>query len=320
MAKKPHARVNFPSNFKKQTPLVEALIAYKAGLPVNNWIAALEVAVGRTLASVQTIANNAKVFDLAKDANHKLSMNEVEARDKILIPLVTRMEGGFQVIKAINKPDLAPIRLWGAVVTTGGRVEVPTDKVAQVAMFKLYSDKYATFAPGNAPIEFYQVKHGYIMATDALAAIASGIHNTSAIALQALSEDETEQRNTIWEPGLEFLVKVYNVGKATYADFFRELGIMGFDIAESAPTHKDQISTALQGAQVLVHGAIIGSVVENLENFDVLLHPGEILAKPPIILHANTITAVKKGMSSFIFENPDPTHIAKIRSTVRRSR
>ena len=320
MSKKSHARVKFPSNFKNQPPLVDSLILYKATLPTINWVSALEASSGITLAAIQGIGITAKGFDKLKDSNHQLSLNAMESRNNNSKPIVQHMEGGFQVIKTINAPDFGPLRFWGANVSIDGKINNPTNIIKQMAAFKIYSDYYATFIAGEAPIEFYQVKHEYIMANDVDAMTAANGFNTDALSFKAISENNTDLRNITWEDALDFLIKIYNVAKATFKDFYRELGLMGFDMSENALSHKDQISTALQGSQILVHGAIIGSVIENLNDFDVIIHPGEYLAKPPITFAANSIIAVKKGMSCFILENPDDVRIAKIRATVRRSR
>jgi len=61
-------------------------------------------------------------------------------------------------------------------------------------------------------------------------------------------------------------------------------------------------------------------VMENNEDFDIIINPGEVLGGTPIIFHAHTSMAVVKGMSSFIMENPDALKIAHIKVWVRRSR
>ena len=95
---------------------------------------------------------------------------------------------------------------------------------------------------------------------------------------------------------------------------------MGFVVVETPPTHKLQKSTALQNAHVLVHGAIIGSIIDNPNAWAVLIYPGLNMTKPPITLAANSSMAVGKGMSSFVMQNPDALRIAKITTMVRRSR
>lgn len=317
MAKKPHAAKKMASDFKSQITIPAKLQAYKGTLPPINWLYQYEIDSGVTIASIITRANNAKAFDGLKDLNHNLSMNDIESANKITVKLTERMGGGFQVVKKINAPDLGPVRLWGANVLVDGKVVIPANRAAQMDMFALYGAKYGSYGVGLAPIEYYQLKHKYIMADDLISMAAAVGFDASALSHKGISENNTELRNDQWAPGIEFLVKVYNLGKATYDGFFRELGLMGFTVSENAPTHKDQISTALQLSQILIHGAIIGSVLENPNDFDVIIHPGELLAKPPITFPANSLMAVKKGMSSFILENPNALKKAKLRVTVR---
>lgn len=318
MAKKAHARGKIPSNFKNQIKLPQKLFDYEAELGPNNWIDALELTSGKTLVQLLAKAASSKVFDDLKDENHNLSMNDVESATKITVPLTSRMGGGFQVVKKIEAPDLGPVRLWGANVLVSGEVVMPTNREDQMAMFALYGAKYGTYGVGLAPIEYYQLKHKYIMSDDLLAMTAANAFDISALNHKSISENNTELRNDEWADWIEFIVKIYNVGKATYEGFFRELGLMGFDIAESAPGHKNQTSTALQLSQVLIHGAIIGSVMENPNAFDVIIHPGSVLGHPPVTFPANSLMAVKKGMSQFILENPNALSKAKLKVTIRK--
>ncbi len=318
MTKPKHARSNFPSGFKGQLFLAENIKIYKDSQPTPNWITAVETAQGLTIEAALALGVEAKVYDDAKDADHSSSMNEIELRNKLAMPLVHHMEGGFQVIKALNEPEYGPVRDWGANISINGKITVPSNVIEQMDMFLLYSNKYGTFAPSPTPIDFYQTKHSYVMADDVSDMGDVITHDSSATSFKNSSENGTEMRNETWSPAIELLVRIYNVGKATYTDFFRELGLMGFDMSESSPTHKDQISTALQLSQVLIHGAIIGSVFENLNSFPIIIHPGGVLGKPPFTLKAGELMAVRSGMSRFIMENPDPINKAKIRVTVRK--
>ncbi|MEI6817691.1 MAG: hypothetical protein WCL14_13865 [Bacteroidota bacterium] len=317
MTKPRHASGKFPSGFKGQTHLTDKIIEYKSTLPTSNWITALETTTGITLSAVHGFGVAAKVYDDSKDADHSSSMNEIELRNKLAMPLVTHMEGGFQVVKALNEPEFGVVREWGANISITGKITIPSNVIEQMDMFRLYANKYLSYSISPTPIDFYQAKHHYVMADDITDMGLVIGHDNSATDFKNLSENGTEMRNELWAPGIAFLVRLYNVGKATYTDFFRELGLMGFDMSESSPTHVEQISTALQSSQILIHGAIIGSVFENLNNFPIIIHPGEVMAKPPITLKAGELMAVKKGMSSFILENPDALNKAKIRVTVR---
>jgi hypothetical protein len=317
MAKKPHAAKKIVSDFKSQVKIPALLQAYKATLPAINWLSQYEIDSGVTISSIETLATNSIAFDGLKDLNHKFAMNDIESANKITVPLTSRMGGGFQVVKKINAPELGPVRLWGANVLVDGKVVMPTNRGEQMDMFALYGAQYGTYGVGLAPIEFYQLKHKYVMSDDLIAMAAAVGFDASALTYKGISENNTELRNEEWAPGIEFLVAVYNLGKATYSGFFRELGLMGFTISENAPSHKDQVSTALQSAQILIHGAIIGSVLENMNPFDVILHPGAVLGHPPITFPANSLMAVKKGMSQFILENPNALSKAKIHVTVR---
>ena len=320
MSRREHARIKFASSFKGQSKYLPKLVTYKSTLPTSNWMTPVETAYGMTLTEAVAILSTCIGYDNLKDSNKALSMNDFEARDKLSGPLMEHMDGGLQVIKTINEPDFGPVRLWGGDISVTGKMNTPTKFPDQMAQFLLYSNKYGTFATGTAPIEFYQVKHNYIMADDVTAMNSANAKDASAESLKSISENNTELRNNAWENALGLIIKLYNVAKATYRDFYRELGLMGFDMSENAPSHVDQISTANQLSQVGIHGAIIGSVIENLEDFKVIIHPGVTMSRPPIYLEGKSIIAVKQFMSQFIMENPDPVRKARIRSTVRRSR
>ena len=230
---------------------------------------------------------------------------------------IFHMEGGFQYIKNYNPEVPLEAAAWGADISVTGKITMPSNPGNLLTMFKVYSDKHATYPLLTSPLHGYYIVKEWIMANDVLDYLAAVVYDTGAADTSDLSELNTEYRDTEWSLPLKDLIKLYNLAKVVYKDKYRLLPIMGFKVVSTPTTHHDQTSTALQLAHVLIHGAIIGSVIHNLNDFDVLIHPGREIGSSPKVLKANELMAVEKGMSEFVFENPDNLRIAKIISTIR---
>ena len=315
-----HARGGIPPGFLAQLDMLDKIIVYKSTLPLINWVGAFETAKSFTLSGIHGHGVTAKAFNTVKNNEYAQYLSDIENRDTILDILMENMMGGMQVLKAANSTNYPELLFWGAVITVDGKMTYPTDAPGKITMLKAYYDKWFTYGAGLSPIEFYNVKHSIVMSTDNTNRLAAKAFDDSAAANLATSVTNTELRNNEWETPLKQLVMLYNMAKATFVDYERELNLMGFILVESHPTYHLQKSSALQMSQTLVHGAIIGSVMENNEDFDIIINPGEVLGGTPIIFHAHTSMAVVKGMSSFIMENPDALKIAHIKVWVRRSR
>ena len=319
MAKKPLSHQIYPSDFKGQTELLARLIIFYATLPLVNFLSVFFESEGINLTDDAAIAVTAKGYNDIKNDEANNAHNEIQLRNNNLDIPFNHMKGGFQFLKTGNPTNYSQLTFWGGVISVNGKLSYPSKPSDKITMYGKYSDKDATYPGDTSPIRPYNTQNNIIMLQDNNMMADANTHNNNAENSFNTSEENTQLRNTEWSPVVVNLVKIYNYSKAFYKNNSRALGIEGFVVVETAPTHKNQKSTALQGDHVGVHGAIIGSILTNLENFDVWIIPGTDITKPPVILKANTSMAVVKGMSQFIFKNPNTLAIAKIMTTVRRT-
>jgi hypothetical protein len=318
MAKKPHSHQNFASDFKGQTELFERVVLFKATLPPGNWLEVFMTSEEIDF-TVDDLAKVAAIgFDNIKNTQAGIAHNEIQLRNRSMNPIISHMKGGFQFLKAANPTNYSKLSFWGAIISVNGKLTYPSRPEDKLDMFGVYAGKDGSYPVGTSPLQPYNTQNEIVMADDLDAMTAANLNVTNAFNAFNLSEENTMLRNRKWAPVLVDLVKIYNYAKAYYRNNSRSLGLMGFIIVATAPTHKVQKSTALQGAHVLIHGAIIGSIINNPNAWDVLIYPGKDMTKPPVTLKANTSMAVAKGMSSFVMQNPDALRIAKITTTVRK--
>ena len=318
MAKKPNSHQNFASDFKGQTELFDRIGVFRAGLPAGNWLDTF-LTNNEIVWATDTLAETAaKGYDGIKNDQVNIAHNEIQLRNKNMNPILDHMKGGFQFLKTGNPSNYSQLSFWGAIISVNGKFTYPSKPEDLLTMFGKYSDKDGTYPIGTSPLLPYNTQNEIIMANDVIAMGDANTNVTNAFDAFNLSEANTMLRNNKWAPVLAHLVLIYNYAKTFYKNNPRALALMGFIVVATAPTHKVQKSTALQGAHVLIHGAIIGSIIDNPNAWDVLIYPGKDMTKAPVTLKANSMMAVVKGMSSFVMKNPDALRIAYITTTVRK--
>ncbi len=313
------ARKGIASDFRSQTTQYDKFKVYVDLLPVGHWLLVFldnnSIVVDDDIAlGVEAIA-----FDDAKNLDKAIAMNSIERRNALANPIFSSMKEGFQVIKAGTPGVYDNVRLFSGIITDNGRFIYPTSFPDLSLLWGKYYHKNGTYALGLSPAYPYYHENDINISLQNDDVILAMIADNNADINTTNSEDNTEQRNEKWSGPLENLVKIYNFCKAVLIKTPRKLGLMGFEIIETPPGHKLQKSTALQEEHRLIHGAIIGSIITNLNDFEILIYPGPDMLKVPHILKAGEVMAVKKGMSEFILYNPNPLELAKISVTVRKA-
>jgi hypothetical protein len=309
-----------PSGFRDQVKLQKTLRDWWAGLPAVNVLTPLLISEGIDMDADAAVGVVVLGLDDSKTAKEHAQHQETELRDKDYDAIVKNMLGGFQFLKHLNPSNKVFVGGWGAPVLVDGAIHYPPEFAAMMLIFNNYYEKDHSYAVPTSPLQPYNTLNNIDMAVDFGKMGDAITHNTNMGTYAGQAHNFTETRDTDWEPVLKNIIKIYNYLKALYINNVRALEIAGFVVVKSPPSHVVQTSTALQSENVRVHGAVRGTILYNLENFDVFIVKGQDPLGTQTRLAANSAMAIEKGMSVFYLINPDPLKIAKIHTTVSKSR
>lgn len=306
------------SDFIGQTNLLGRLDTYRTGLGVGNYLDAMFTNEGIVWADIMAAIPLAKAKNTLKLSFAASSHEKTDQRNKKSKLPLKHMKGGGQNLKSLRPSDKLSITVWGFPVLASGKINYPSKFSDMYIIWQAYFAKDATYGVGLSPIKPYNTRNTIVMADDNTAMIAAKGFDDGAGTDDAASIENTNLRNDIWADPLTVITKVYNLIKTTNVDNERELGVAGFRVAGNPPGHKNQNSKALQESQVLIHGAIIGSIAYNNNAFDCWYIKGKDPLGAKIPFPKNSAIAVTKGMSQFIIGNDNALQIAKFVVTVRK--
>jgi len=306
------------SNFLGQIDLLGRIDTYKTGLGAGNYIETMLTNEGIVWTNIMAAIPLAKAKNTLKLSFAAASHNDIEQRNSKSKGPLSHMLGGGQNLKSINPSNVGSISGWGFPVLASGKIKYPSKFSDMYVIWQAYFAKDGTYGVGLSPIQPYNTANKIVMGDDNVLMLAAKGFDDSFITDDASSVANTALRNGIWEIPLGVIVKIYNLIKTTNKSAQTVLGLAGFKVAANAPGHRNQTTKAMQTDSTLVHGAIIGSVAYNNNNFDCWYIKGTNPLGTKIPFPKNSAIAVTKGMSQFIFGNPNALEIAKILVTVRR--
>ena len=309
-----------PSDIRLQVALQKFIRDYWFGLPpineltdlLNNEGIDLDVDLAKGILTLG--------FDDTKTTNEHASHQETELRNQDYDFFIPHMESGLQFLKKANPSNPLYIGGWGAPVVAGGAIHYPPAFADMMLIYKAYHDKDASYTLSPSPLHFFNLDNEIDMTVDEGKYDSANTHDGLKTTYASAAHIATEDRDDEWDQPLKNIVKIYNYLKSLHHNNVRQLELWNFVVVKSPPHHVDQKSTALQSSHVKVNGAVRGTILYNLENFDVFIVKGSNIDGTQIRLAANSAMAIEKGMSVFYLINPDPLKIAKIQTTVIRSR
>ncbi len=319
MIKKPYSHVEMQSDFLGQFDLAKALLVFKAAQPVGGFFDIFLAGESIDIPAIIAKGVLAKGFDDIKIAKLDDAHISIQSRNHQMGPIIPHMKGAFQFLKESSPSAFANLTYWGADPTVTGRFRYPTNPHLMLAMYKKFWDKDHSYPGITSPIHNYNIEQEIDMTVDGNRYTAAKGNDDDAANEFSLSEQNTQLRNNKWAPCLIDLLKIYHFLKAYYGGNTQKMRKAGFIILQTPPTHKKQKSKALQLGHVGIHGAIIGSIAYNPNDFAIILIPGTDIEGEAITFPAHSAMAIAPGMSRFIFKNPDALRIAEMTVMIRKT-
>lgn len=311
------SRIIYPVEFNAQL-LLFATIKQKhdelgAASPLHSFLLQQEI----NFSDAQAQGVLATTHEKNRQTLSKTAENHTQKRDLLFNPVMSHLRAYFQYLKMFYKPNLMAVGIWGAPITTTGKINYPNHFVKRTLIASLLKGKYDTFAPGTSPLDNYLTQHGLSIAADIAAVNLAIQQNNLAMQLAKDSENATENRNLHWNPVLShiriigaFLMKLYTLNS-------KELGNFGFTVDDSPRAHKTITSKVKLGSQKSVNGVIIGGTFKNTGTAPLYVYKGAKQTGIAHIVPAGEILTMVKGMSTITIVNPSTT-ITGIFSVIRR--
>ena len=121
------------------------------------------------------------------------------------------------------------------------------------------------------------------------------------------SEEQTQQRNNVWNPVVDHLHRIGDFLKKLYTDNDKGLGQYGYTVDASPRPPKLQKSKVLPADKITVTSIVIGGTFTNTGTVDLHVYKGKTTTGNPVIVHPNEKLGTTKGFSTITVSNPDST-------------
>jgi hypothetical protein len=302
------ARIIYPEDFLNQELLLQKVVEHYNGLPAtSNPLTAFLAQQNIVLADDVSAANDAGAFENERRAKAGEAENCTQRRDMAFGPVFGKVRDYYQFLKKFYGPNFMELNLWGAPITTSGRIAYPSEFTERLTIYHALKDKYAAYAPGASPLDPYLTLHGQSMADNTTAANSALAFHNQAKDLAGKAEDATQDRNNVWLHVMEhlraiggFLISLYNTNP-------KELNRWGFTVDDSPRAPKQVKSKVKLLSHITVGSLIIGGTFRNIGTVPLTVYKGSSATGPSVIVNPGELYGITKGGSTITVVNPSST-------------
>jgi len=302
------ARIVIPVEFLKQELLFKAVKEKYDGLsPLANPLTAFLVQQGIDLNADSAAMTLAAAHHKAQKERSGSAENRTEQRNLKFGPVMAAMRGYYQFLKKLYAPVHSEVGLWGAPITTSGRIAYSSKFAQQLAIFRQLQTKYSSYTPaGSSPLDPYLTLHGQTMAANSTAADEANALHTEAKRLAGQAELATQMRNNASRPVVQHLRAIGGFLLSLYTTNPKEVGLWGFVIDDSPRAPKQMMSRVKLGDQRTVR-VIVGGSLANIGSVPLLVYRGKTTAGTAIAIEPGEVWEIRKGHSILTVRNPSTT-------------
>jgi len=301
-------RLIFPGDFLNQELLLKNVVErYDSLPPASNPLTAYLAQHNIVLADDETAAEAANAFERTRKEKAGEAENFTQKRNLAFGPVFANVRSYYQFLKQFYSPNFMELKLWGAPMTTKGRIAYPNEFIERTAIYDALKEKYDSYAPGTGPLDAYLELHGQTMAGNTAAvANASGFHN-QAKAFAGQAEDATQDRDNVWNPVVEHLRAIGRFLMSLYTDNSKELNLWGFTVDDSPRAPRQVKSIVKLSAQITVNSLIIGGTLKNIGTVPLIIYKGRAATGPAVVVNPGELYGITKGFGTITVANPSST-------------
>ncbi len=305
------ARIIFPEDFATQNILLSAVKEkHEADGPASVLTPYL-TQKSINLVTDRITMNSAIVHEKNRLKWANESENWFEKRDGKWEPVMARMRSYYQFLKKFYKPDYTEVGLWGAPITTTGKISYPESFIDRTVIFDLLKVKYDTYAvpppPTPSPLDPFLTQHTFSITTDNTAKDTSRTYHNSGVSFSNQSEDATQDRDNLRNPVVQNLRGIGGFLMALHNNNPKQVGLYGFTVDDSPRAPKEVVSKVKLSDSITIRGVIIGGTFKNIGNVALNIYKGETATGAFVSVLPNDMYGIAKGYSSITVVNPSPT-------------
>ncbi len=290
------ARLTLPTDFFAQQQLLATVKAKHDADGASSPLTAYLALHGIDLAADTTAGNQAADFETTRQKRGRESEDFTEKRNNKFNPVMAHLRGCFGFLKSFYARNVSEAGLWGAPITTTGKISYPPKFLVRAEIFKALKAKYDSILPPTPnPLQAYLTQNEISLTDDEAALQDALAHNTASSAAAREAEDALEKRDNLWKPVMlhirgigGLLMKLYNTNP-------KMLGEYGFRVVESIRPNRLRRSTVPLGGKRTSSGIIIGGNFTNTGTADLLLYKGATTTGNAITVTPGEIIKVTKG-------------------------
>ncbi len=298
------SRIIYPSSFEQQHALFLGIKDKHEADASNSVLKPFIFAQKFDLNNDGVAGTAAQAHEKSRLILTRQSQNFSELRDIKFNPVFDHVKDCLQFLKILLKPNYKALGDWGAPVDTNGKIAYPANFIERTNIFKTLKAKHDTYAQGESPLAIYLDQNNIDLSNDENQVNAAlNFHNLFQTTAKA-AENETEQRDLLWEPVNSHLHQIGEYLKKLSADNTKTLGLWGFTVDSSPRAPKERTSTIKPGEKMTTAGVVLGSTLTNIGKTDLHIYSGKSTVGNPVIIQPAQSFGILKGYSIITVSNP----------------
>lgn len=303
------ARIVYPDDFPNQVLLLRSVAErYDSLPPADNPLTAYLAQHDIDLADDGVAADGAIAFDRTRKERAGEAENHTQKRNLAFDPAWAKVRSYYQFLKKFYSPNFMELKLWGAPITTTGRVAYPKEFLERAAIYGHLREKYESYAPGTGPLDAYLTLHGQTMAANTAAVNSALALHQQAKAAAGQAEDATQDRNNLWSPVIGHLRSIGGFLMSLYTHNPKELNLWGYTVDDSPRAPKEMVSKVKLGSQLTVTKLIIGGTLRNIGTVPLIVYKGtDTTGNGVVVLPGEAHGITKGGSASTVVNSSDTT-------------
>ena len=307
----PH--IEIPSDLDSQTNLLDIIVKRVTTDGASGELVAFLAKKGIVLADdvAKGVTTEAHYSDSLSFA--RLGQKYCHERDVLIDPIIKKVSGSYQFLKALYTPDTKELGDWGATITIGGKITLPTEVVGcTTALDNLILKNNSYVSPAISPLKQYLTKNAIVLGDDSMGCAAAALKQDAMTTAKNNAKVAHHLMTIAWAIPLQHIRMIGKFLMKLYIGNEQALGDYGFKVVDAKKALKTRNIKIPYGFTKPNQRAKFGGSFINIGTETLHIYAGKTITGTPIILLAGGKLIVPKGYSSFCVTNTSAVNSAKL--------
>lgn len=245
----------------------------------------------------------------------KIAEEATAARNLLKAKIDKQLRAMYAFLKQYYSPNYSLVGLWGAPITTKGRIDYPKNFLEFETMFRQLTLKYASYGGEPTPLDPWLAN-----AEVSIDELSDWMQEANV--QHGLSQERHRKKEECYASRNRHLNKpVKNIRNIAgylmklHADNPSLLGAYGFTVESSEKLPRRRTSSIGFNRQKTIYAIQTNSEIINMGSIPLEIHKGRKLGKKPIVLPPNSSLTLAAGYSVITVFNPN-TLVSGVISTL----